>query len=131
MYLIRDLYLLKKFLFGVCPFFFCLLKSRLLDFSFIGGLEKLTPHPNASLSPFSPAWSEYMDYYRTEFRPFVYYFDSWHQLQWMANIPFEQFDYKNVRENGPLFYKKLRAEILSEWAKLFQEMGYLIDLFPE
>ncbi|TPX73923.1 hypothetical protein CcCBS67573_g04807 [Chytriomyces confervae] len=68
-------------------------------------------------------WVELMDFYRAEFAPFVYFFDSFEDLGRMINTAPEAFDYKRVRENGPVFYAKIRQESLDGWKALFDEMA--------
>ncbi|KAJ3077542.1 hypothetical protein HDU99_001124, partial [Rhizoclosmatium hyalinum] len=45
--------------------------------------------------PYQATWTELCDYYRKEFTPFVYYFDSFKELRELMKIPFEKFDAKN------------------------------------
>ncbi|KAJ3242001.1 hypothetical protein HDU81_008873 [Chytriomyces hyalinus] len=67
-------------------------------------------------------WVELMDFYRAEFSPFVYLFDSFEDLGRMINTAPESFDHKRVRENGPVFYERIRKESLDGWKALFDEM---------
>ncbi|KAJ3291640.1 hypothetical protein HDU79_002151, partial [Rhizoclosmatium sp. JEL0117] len=74
--------------------------------------------------PYQATWTELCDYYRREFTPFVYYFDSFKELRELTKIPFEKFDTKNVRIEGPKYYNLIRNESLSIWKDLFMEMGF-------
>ncbi|KAJ3130939.1 hypothetical protein HK100_007138 [Physocladia obscura] len=74
--------------------------------------------------PYRAAWAELCDFYRKEFEPFVYYFDSFDELKQMMAVPFEAFDYKNVRKKGPQFYEQIRNESMATWKDLFNVMGY-------
>ncbi|TPX66541.1 hypothetical protein CcCBS67573_g07777 [Chytriomyces confervae] len=61
-------------------------------------------------APYHATWTEYVDFYRSEFEPFVYYFDSFAELAELIKRPAEVFDWKNVRVEGPRYYTKVRKE---------------------
>ncbi|KAJ3071063.1 hypothetical protein HDU98_005886 [Podochytrium sp. JEL0797] len=67
---------------------------------------------------------ELVDFYNREFTPFVYYFDSMEELKRMAEMRADEFDYKNVRVEGPKFYAKIREQSVETWKGMFREMGY-------
>ncbi|KAJ3025196.1 UNVERIFIED_CONTAM: hypothetical protein HDU68_007377 [Siphonaria sp. JEL0065] len=77
-----------------------------------------------STNQYNASWTELSDYYRKEFEPFVYLFDSFKELGELINKPADEFDYKNVRVEGPKYYTKLRAESMAIWVQIFHEMGY-------
>ncbi|KAJ3063689.1 hypothetical protein HDU98_000520 [Podochytrium sp. JEL0797] len=79
--------------------------------------------------PYDATWSELSDFYRKEFEPFVYYFDSFKELEELINKPYEDFDYKNVRVDGPKFYSKIREESMQTWVGMFTEMGFSVHDF--
>ncbi|KAJ3329394.1 hypothetical protein HDU76_007999 [Blyttiomyces sp. JEL0837] len=73
-------------------------------------------------------WTNYMEYYNPIFKPYVYYFDSWEELATiLREKTVDEIDVKNVRVNGPLFYKKIQQKTLESWAELFRDMGYEVD----
>ncbi|KAI9350221.1 hypothetical protein BDR26DRAFT_891514 [Obelidium mucronatum] len=79
---------------------------------------------SVKLIPSFPQWSAYMDYYDPLFAPYVYYFDSFVELQNMRLFSRDALDWKNVKEKGPEFYSKYRLSILEGWAELFRDMGF-------
>ncbi|KAI8612301.1 hypothetical protein BC830DRAFT_1137339 [Chytriomyces sp. MP71] len=74
--------------------------------------------------PGFPTWSAYMDYYDPLFAPYVYYFDSFVELQNMRDFTRQDLDWKNVSVKGPIFYNAYRDEILQSWAEMFRDMGF-------
>ncbi|KAJ3065944.1 hypothetical protein HDU98_010710 [Podochytrium sp. JEL0797] len=87
------------------------------------------PSPAVEAEPYNATWSELSDFYRKEFEPFVYYFDSFKELEELINKPYAEFDYKNVRVEGPKFYAKIREESMRTWVGMFTEMGFSVHDF--
>ncbi|KAJ3384282.1 hypothetical protein HDU84_003049 [Entophlyctis sp. JEL0112] len=52
---------------------------------------------SAPPQPYEANWTEWCDFYRKEFEPFVYFFDSWLELAALINKPPEEFDFKNLK----------------------------------
>ncbi|KAJ3408655.1 hypothetical protein HDU80_005004 [Chytriomyces hyalinus] len=82
------------------------------------------PDMKVKTVPGFPPWSAYMDYYDPLFAPYVYYFDSFVELQNMRSFTRAELDWKNVAVEGPKFYNAYRDEILEGWASMFRDMGY-------
>ncbi|KAI8614033.1 hypothetical protein BC830DRAFT_415944 [Chytriomyces sp. MP71] len=73
---------------------------------------------------YDATWTELSDFHRKEFEPFVYYFDSFAELAELIRRPVEEFDWKNVRVEGPKYYAKVRKQSIAAWAAMFKQMGY-------
>ncbi|KAJ3295866.1 hypothetical protein HDU79_008218 [Rhizoclosmatium sp. JEL0117] len=67
-------------------------------------------------------WSGFMDFYDPLFEPFVYYFDSFKELERIDGMSWLDADWKRVREKGPQFYHSYRKEILDGWRNVFGEV---------
>ncbi|KAJ3404308.1 hypothetical protein CcCBS67573_g07141 [Chytriomyces confervae] len=100
-------------------------------------VKQFPEFPKTALVPINgfPAWSVYFDYYDPLFSQYIYYFDSFQELQELSmntrqqNSQFEDddeaLDWKGVRTRGPLFYAGYRETILEGWAEMFREMGFV------
>ncbi|KAJ3014453.1 UNVERIFIED_CONTAM: hypothetical protein HDU68_000277 [Siphonaria sp. JEL0065] len=77
-----------------------------------------------STNQYKATWTELSDFYRKEFEPYVYLFDSLKELGELVNKPADEFDYKNVRVEGPKYYARVREESMAMWVQIFHEMGY-------
>ncbi|KAJ3025195.1 UNVERIFIED_CONTAM: hypothetical protein HDU68_007376 [Siphonaria sp. JEL0065] len=86
--------------------------------------QQLQPTPKLDVGPYNATWTELADFYSKEFSPFVYYFDSFQELTDLINMPLAEFDYKNVRVEGPKYYAKVREESMKTWLGLFHSMGF-------
>ncbi|KAJ3130938.1 hypothetical protein HK100_007137 [Physocladia obscura] len=80
--------------------------------------------PEIDEGPYNAPWTDIVDFYNSEFSPFVYYFDSFAELADLINKPWDEFDYKNVREEGPKYYASVRKQSLATWVSMFHQMGY-------
>ncbi|KAJ3239237.1 hypothetical protein HDU81_006342 [Chytriomyces hyalinus] len=76
-------------------------------------------------APYYATWTELADFYRKEFEPFVYQFDSFEELAVLVQRPADVFDWKNVRVEGPKYYAKVRRQSLNTWKNLLREMGHV------
>ncbi|KAI8617185.1 hypothetical protein BC830DRAFT_1114814 [Chytriomyces sp. MP71] len=88
------------------------------------GRNDLWRYSTVTGATYEARWMELTDFYASEFRPYVYYFDSFEELAEMVQRPWREFDVQNVRVEGPRFYKKLRRKSMLAWRDLFEEMGY-------
>ncbi|KAI8830372.1 hypothetical protein BJ741DRAFT_619907 [Chytriomyces cf. hyalinus JEL632] len=100
-------------------------------------VKQFPEFPKTALVPINgfPAWSVYFDYYDPLFSQYIYFFDSFQELQELSmntrqqNSQFEDddeaLDWKGVRTRGPLFYAGYRETILEGWAEMFREMGFV------
>ncbi|KAI8610258.1 hypothetical protein BC830DRAFT_1146604 [Chytriomyces sp. MP71] len=70
-------------------------------------------------------WKELCDFYRKEFEPFAYYFDSLSELGSYANRPWDEFDTKKVRTEGPKFYAEVRKQSMNAWVDIFHGFGFM------
>ncbi|KAI9340002.1 hypothetical protein BDR26DRAFT_373113 [Obelidium mucronatum] len=67
---------------------------------------------------YTAKWTELTDFYSHEFEPFVYYFDSFKELRHLLEIPAAEFDFMNVRTEGPKYYENVRRRSLERWSEL-------------
>ncbi|KAJ3224949.1 hypothetical protein HDU81_008242 [Chytriomyces hyalinus] len=74
--------------------------------------------------PYHATWTELSDFHKKEFQPFVYYFDSFAELAELVKLPYDKFDWKNVRTEGPKYYAKVRRQSIDTYKSLFHAMGY-------
>ncbi|KAJ3386231.1 hypothetical protein HDU92_002629 [Lobulomyces angularis] len=58
---------------------------------------------------------DYIDYYSKELNNFFYEFDTLEELKAMVSKSKEELDYKNVRLNGPLYWKIVNLESERSW----------------
>ncbi|KAJ3064658.1 hypothetical protein HDU98_011952 [Podochytrium sp. JEL0797] len=88
-------------------------------------LKQFPTSPHIHIIPNFPAWSAYMDYYDPLFAPYVYYFDSFVELQQMRGATREELDWKDVGRKGVVFYEGYRRGVMEGWAGLVRDMGWV------
>jgi hypothetical protein len=78
-----------------------------------------------------PEWYQYMDYYAPELAPYIYYFDSFAELDTLLSSP-TPLDTRDIRNRAPRAYADMVDTMLHGWAELFEDMGFrmLVDGKP-